>query len=381
MTVTLDVRDLCVLFAGPRRSSPVDGSVRTLIVDPATAATVQQAPGHRIGLPAATFTVHAGECLAVLGASGSGKSSLLRTLAGLQPQGRGSIRVTGRDVSALPPEQRGVVYLHQEPVLFPHLTVLDNVAFPLTVRGVARREAHRRALEKLALLRVGEVAGNAATALSGGQRHRVALARALCADPAVLLLDEPLSSLDPVVRRDVRAALLQARTESGAATILVTHDLDDAMAVATHIAAIGAFGALSAPATPGALLDAPPTLQVAQLLGVFAEVQGLVEHCEGTAPSATHFRWIGGAIGSPGMLPGPAVACIRSHEVEVHHGEALDAPVLVVTGRRDAVHEVLLDLRDASGATVALRAPSTATAAVGDRVQVTVRHARLFEAG
>ena len=182
--------------------------------------------------------VNSGECLAVLGVSGSGKSSLLRTLAGLQPTIRGTVMVNGQDVSSLPPERRGVVYLHQEPVLFPHLSVLDNVAFPMTVRGVGKELAMDRAVEWLQRLQVFGVSGLAPESLSGGQRHRVALARALCADPAVLLLDEPLASLDPAVRRDVREALQEARAASGAAMVLVTHDLDDALAVATHIAAI-----------------------------------------------------------------------------------------------------------------------------------------------
>ncbi len=375
MSATLDVRDLCVLFEGPPQPSPIDGSVRYFVVDAGTQSIPEVAPGHRIGLPGVTFTVNAGACLAVLGTSGAGKSSLLRTLAGLQPQGRGSISVNGRDVSALRPEQRSVVYLHQEPVLFPHLSVLENVAFPLTVRGTSRREAERRGFEMLVRLGVGPVAGNAATALSGGQRHRVALARALCADPAVLLLDEPLASLDPAVRRDVRAALLEARAMSGAATILVTHDLDDAMAVATHISAIGPFGDLSVPASPADLLREPPTLAVAQLLGVFAEVPGVVER---TDDGASRFRWAGGAIKAAGVAPGSAIACVRSHDVDVSAAGSAEAPVLTVTGRRDAVHEVMLDVSDPSGRLVTMRVPGTTAARVGDRVQITLRHARIY---
>ena len=375
MIPTLDVRDLCVLFKGPLRSSPIDGSASRITVDAGPVSMLRPVAGHRIGLPGVTFAVNAGDCLAVLGTSGAGKSSLLRTLAGLQPQGYGSVRVNGRDVSALAPERRGVVYLHQEPVLFPHLSVLENVAFPLTVRGTARRAAARRGFEMLGRLGVEGVAGNAATALSGGQRHRVALAGALCADPAVLLLDEPLSSLDPAVRRDVREALLDARTMSGAATILVTHDLDDAMAVATHIAAIGPFGDLSVSTAPAELLHAPPSLSVAQLLGVFAELPGVVEQGDFVAP---RFRWIGGEIEAPGVTAGEAVACVRSHEVEVHVADQQTAPVLTVTARREAAHEVLLELRDVSDATVTVRAPGTTSARVGDRVQVVLRHARLF---
>ena len=375
MTATLEVRDLWVLFDGPPRPSPIDGSVSTFIVDEGSESAPVSVPGFRVGLPGLTFSVNAGECLAVLGSSGVGKSSLLRTLAGLQPQGRGSIRVNGREVSTLAPEQRGVVYLHQEPVLFPHLSVWENVAFPLTLRGMHRRDAERRAFEMLVRLGIGRVGGNAANALSGGERHRVALARALCADPAVLLLDEPLSSLDPAVRRDVRAALLEARAVSGAATILVTHDLDDAMAVATHVSAIGAVRELSVPLAPAQLLQAPPTLDVAQMLGVFAELPGEVQRGTG---GASRFRWIGGAFDCSALAPGKAVACVRAHEVEVHRGTGLDAPVLTVTARRDAAHEVLLDMSDGVGGSVTIRAGSDSPAQVEDRVLVQIRHARVF---
>jgi ABC-type sulfate/molybdate transport systems ATPase subunit len=375
VSTTLDVRDLWVLFEGPPRPSPIDGSVSTLLVAADTAAMLDAAPGHRIGLPGVTFTVDAGECLAVLGTSGVGKSSLLRTLAGLQVQGRGSVRVNGREVSALPPEERGIVYLHQEPVLFPHLSVWENVAFPLTVRGMKRRDAEQRAFEMLVRLGVGRVGGNPASSLSGGERHRVALARALCADPAVLLLDEPLSSLDPAIRRDVRAALLEARTVSGAATILVTHDLDDAMAVATHIAAIGAPGDLSAPKPPGELLQHPPTLGVARLLGVFAELSGTVEPGRDGVP---RFRWIGGAFEAIESPPGPAVACVRAHQLEVLPDGTLDAPALSVTRRQDAAHEVVLEVRDASNDVATLRTPASTGARVADRVQVLIRHACVF---
>lgn len=374
MTSALDVRDLWVLFAGPPRRSVIDGSISALLVDAETDEALRVFPDHRVGLPGMTFTVNAGECLAVLGASGAGKSSLLRTVAGLQPALRGTIQVAGRDVSALPPEQRGIVYLHQEPVLFPHLSVVDNVAFPLTVRGIPGRDAQRRALTLLQTLQVGEVAYNRPDALSGGQRHRVALARALCADPAVLLLDEPLSSLDPAVRRDVRAALLQAREVSGAATILVTHDLDDAMLVATHVAAIGPFGDLSAPTAPAKLLHAPPTLTVAQLLGVYAELPGVVER----DANVSRFRWIGGVLEAPNVESGKAVACVRSHELELRVGSDLDVPELTVVARRDAAHEVLLELRDPSGATVTVRVANTTRVCEGDGVQLRIRHARFF---
>lgn len=369
MSGTLEVRDLTVLFAGAQPSRNHD-DVRTRLPDPETAVRLRGLPGFRLGLPHVAFRVPSGACLAVLGTSGSGKSSLLRTLAGLQPHARGQVLVNDRDVSSLPAEMRGIVYLHQEPVLFPHLSVLENVAFPLIIRGVSRADATRRAWDVIGRLGVMEVGRNAATALSGGQRHRVALARALCADPAVLLLDEPLSSLDPAVRRDVRTALLEARAISGAATVLVTHDLDDAMAVATHITTIDERGALTDPLSSRAILDAPPSLSAARLLGVFAEVSGQVHDGQ--------FRWIGGVIDAPGVTDGPAVACCRAHAVALSPAPTHAANTLTLTARREGAHDTVLELCDALGAVVSLRVPSNATVQVGDRVAVTLQRATIF---
>ncbi len=326
-----------------------------------------------IGLRDVTFSVLGGDCLAVLGASGSGKSSLLRTLAGLQSSVAGEIVANGRTVTTLPAEQRDVVYLHQEPVLFPHLRVIDNVAFPLVLRGIAKAAAQRRALEWLQRLQVGDVAQNKADALSGGQRHRVALARALCAEPAVLLLDEPLASLDPAVRRDVRAALLEARAASGAAMVLVTHDVDDALAVATHIAAIGS-GRVTAPATPHAILAMPPDLETARLLGIFSEVPGII------VPRAdgAEFNWSGGTVAAGHLPAGSAVAVLRAHDVQLHAADHASAHACTVLARNDAAHDVVLTLRGANETAVQLRVALGTPVAVGDVVHVTLVNARLF---
>ncbi len=368
MTASLEVRDLDVLFS---RGHERDSGVVTCLT---SARTFDEPPGFRVGLADVNFSVESGQCLAVLGASGAGKSSLLRTLAGLHPMRRGRVLAKGDDVTARPPEQRSVVYLHQEPVLFPHLSVFMNVAFPLLLRGVPKRDAVRRALEWLDRLHVGNVSGNMPEALSGGQRHRVALARALCAEPAVLLLDEPLASLDPRVRRDVRDALLEARAASGAAMVLATHDLDDAMTVATHIAAIEPFGNLSAPVTPTLMLDQPPSLHTARLLGVYSELPGTV------IPSDADrmFRWIGGSIQANDVPAGPATAFVRSYEVAVNSGTRTDAPVLMVRTRIDGAHDVSLTVSDASGGEVTLRTDGGTAVSVGDAVQVTVWQARVF---
>lgn len=375
MTVALSVRGLHVLFGGPR-TSRTNGtvSVRRLLVNPASSQSLNVPAGYEVGLCNVNFDVSGGECLAVLGASGSGKSSLLRTVAGLHPAAAGSVHVHARDVSALLPEQRSIVYLHQEPVLFPHLSVMENVTFPLTIRGIAKAVAMRRAAEWSDRLRILNVLGANPSELSGGERHRVALARALCADPAVLLLDEPLSSLDPAVRRDVRSALLAARAASGAAMILVTHDLDDAMGVASHIAAIGRFGDLSVPLAPSVIVSSPPSLDVARLLGVFTEIEGAVVNRNGVP----RFEWIGGAIPAADVGEGSAVACARAHELALHTASDGERPVLLVTARREAPHELSIEVQSEAGSSATLRLGPGTSVMPGDRVQCTVTNARVF---
>ena len=367
MSVALRVQDVDVLFGNDGRF-PTTESKALILPRP-----VDEPPGYRVGLADVNFSVNGGDCLAVLGASGDGKSSLLRTLAGLQILRVGNVEVNGRDVTTLPPEQRGVVYLHQEPVLFPHLAVYENVAFPLMLRGVPKRDALRRSLEWLERLHVSNVSGNMPDALSGGQRHRVALARALCAEPAVLLLDEPLASLDPAVRRDVRAALLEARAASGAAMVLVTHDLDDALAVATHVSVID-WGTLTPPAPPDALLASPPSLAAARLLGVFSEVSGEVI----ASDIGPQFRWAGGLMSAPHTEPGPAVAVTRSHEVRIERADVQDADAMTIIERRNGVHDVAVTMRNGSGVLVVLRTLFGTPNTVGEIVHVTLNSARVF---
>ena len=367
MSVALRVQDVDVLFGNDDRHPTTE---RRALVLP---RPVDEPPGYRVGLADVNFSVNGGDCLAVLGASGDGKSSLLKSLAGLQLMRRGTVLVNGRDVSALPPEQRGIVYLHQEPVLFPHLDVLENVAFPLILRGMPKREAMFAAFRQLEVLKSADVAGNASDALSGGQRHRVALARALCAEPAVLLLDEPLASLDPAVRRDVRTALLEARAASGAAMVLVTHDLDDALAVATHMSLID-WGTLTPPALPGDLLQSPPSLAAARLLGVFSEVSGEVI----ASDMGPQFRWAGGLMPAPNVEVGPAAAFIRSHDVLVKRAAEQDADALTVIERRNAVFDVAVTMQNGSGESVVLRTAFGTICNVGDIVHVTLNSARVF---
>jgi molybdate transport system ATP-binding protein len=206
----------------------------------------------------ADLTVTSGWALALVGPNGAGKSTILAAIAGLV-DASGDLSLDGRALGDLPAETRRVAVVFQDFLLFPHLTVRDNVAFPLRVRGGGRRTARAAAQPWLERFDLAALADRHPAALSGGQAQRVALARALASEPAVLLLDEPMGSLDVEIRDDVRADLAGYVRDFGGPTIIVSHDRDDAAALADDIAVIekgqivqrGTFAELAAhPATP-----------------------------------------------------------------------------------------------------------------------------------
>jgi ABC-type Fe3+/spermidine/putrescine transport system ATPase subunit len=185
-------------------------------------------------LDGVNLSLAGGETVALLGASGSGKSTLLKIVAGLEAPERGSVWLDGLDIGHLPPEQRGFALMFQDFALFPHLDVQDNVVFGLVEQGVRRSDARARAGELLARFGLAGHARARVWTLSGGEQQRVALARALITRPRVLLLDEPFSALDATLREQLRAEFRQRITEAGMAAILVTHDEQEARAMAQH---------------------------------------------------------------------------------------------------------------------------------------------------
>ncbi len=220
---------------------------------------------------AVSLSVAPGELVALVGASGSGKTTTLRIAAGYETPDSGRVVLTDetgqqREITHEPPQRRGFGMVFQHYALFPHMTVEQNVAFGLEARGVGKRERLERAREALAGVGLDDKAGRQVQALSGGEQQRVALARALVISPRVLLLDEPLSNLDPTLRKTMRDELRATLRRSGVTALFVTHDQEDAFAVADRIAMLSR-GRLLQVGTPEELYHSPSTRDVAEFVG------------------------------------------------------------------------------------------------------------------
>lgn len=262
-------------------------------------------------LDAVSLGVDAGECLAILGPSGSGKSTVLRAIAGLDAPTSGRILVDGTDVAGVAPERRGMAMVFQRPLLFPHLSVLDNVAFAATVAGQPKREARADARQFLELVQLDGFGERPVTALSGGQEQRVALARALAARPRVLLLDEPFSALDPELRTDMHGLLAQIRRQLNPTIVMVTHDRDEAAVVADRVALLS-LGRLLQHDTVERLYTRPVSIEVSRLMGGRIELSGEVR--DGVHHSA--LGAIAPAVGET-WAEGPGMLVVRHEAVHV----------------------------------------------------------------
>lgn len=299
--------------------------------------------GTREGLRHINLSIARGERVALMGPSGAGKTSLLRAIAGLERFTEGQLLVAGVTVTGAPPEQRRTVYLHQTPALFPHLSVLDNVAFPYVLKGLNRSTARGRARALLERMQLAPLAERAPMRLSGGERHRTALARALAADPVLLLLDEPFSALDPSLRAEIRAQVMSMLSVPGApAVMVVTHDVDEAALIGDRVVIL-LDGRLAQCAPTSEVIRQPASLEVAHFLGVPNVVPG-------ERDGAGRWSSLLGSAAGPGLKgqcaavgwadliaiggPGGAGACATVVAVE-HRG--LDHVVRVRVGELELV--------------------------------------------
>ncbi len=219
------------------------------------------------------LSIEPGEFVALLGPSGCGKTTALRVLAGLEDADSGQVLVGGKDVTGLPANRRDMGMVFQAYSLFPHLTALANVSFGLSLRG--RSKSSTRARDMLELVGIGPFADRYPHQLSGGQQQRVALARALAIEPSVLLLDEPLSALDAKVRVQLRDEIRRIQTEVGTTTLFVTHDQEEALAVADRVGVMKS-GRLEQLAAPADIYLTPATPFVADFVGLSNRLPGTV---------------------------------------------------------------------------------------------------------
>jgi putative spermidine/putrescine transport system ATP-binding protein len=229
--------------------------------------SVRKAYGDVVAVAEVDLEIQHGEFFSLLGPSGSGKTTLLRMIAGFERPDSGRVLLRGRDVTDRPPYDRDVNTVFQDYALFPHLTVLENVAYGLRVKGVPKGERRARAEEALELVRLPGYGGRKPAQLSGGQRQRVALARAIVNRPQVLLLDEPLGALDLKLREEMQVELKRIQGEVGITFVYVTHDQDEALTMSDRLAVMN-NGLIEQVGPPAKVYERPETEFVAGFVGV-----------------------------------------------------------------------------------------------------------------
>ncbi|MEQ8349169.1 MAG: ABC transporter ATP-binding protein [Sneathiellaceae bacterium] len=276
------------------------------------------------GVDGIDLAVADGELLALIGPSGSGKSTLLKLLAGFYRPGAGRILVDGRDVVALAPERRRLGVVFQSYALFPHMSVTDNIAYPLKVRGVARAARRQAAVAMLERVGLAGLGARSPATLSGGQQQRVALGRALIFEPSALLLDEPLSALDAGLRVAMRDEIRRVQRDAGIATIHVTHDQEEALSIADRVAVLR-DGRLEQVGAPQEIYDRPRTRFVAGFVGQANFLDGVLGAGDMVQTALGPLRHAGAASAAPGMAlaPGlPVTVLVRPERIEPAAGAA-----------------------------------------------------------
>jgi spermidine/putrescine transport system ATP-binding protein len=317
--------------------------------------------------------VRNGEFLALLGPSGCGKTTTLRMIAGFEEPTEGELSIDGSPVVGVPPNKRQVNTVFQQYALFPHMTVLDNVAYGLKQRGMGKRERRAKAKEALALVHLEGREESRPNQLSGGQQQRVALARALVLEPKVLLLDEPLGALDQKLRKAMQIELKRLQGEVGITFVFVTHDQEEAMAMADRIAVMN-DGRIEQLAVPGELYDEPATPFVASFIGDMSVLEGTLAGDAVTLAS-------GGRVPIGRRLEQAANGAtvqvgLRPEAAELRAGAETEATVITAMVLGDRLQVVA---RFADGQELLLRQPrrpedgELAAVQPGDRVAIAFR--------
>jgi putative spermidine/putrescine transport system ATP-binding protein len=328
------------------------------------------------------LTIRAGEFIALLGPSGCGKSTALNCLAGLLPLTGGSIRQDDKRIDTLPPERRGFGMVFQNYALFPHMTVRSNIAFGLQMRKLPKAEVKRRTEEAIRLVQLEEHAGKLPGQLSGGQQHRVAIARAVVLEPTLVLMDEPLSNLDAKLRLEMRTEIRRLHQALGLTTVYVTHDQEEALSMADRLVVLRK-GRVQQIGTPEELHTRPSNWHVADFMGFRNLLQLNVSRSDGehVVVEGSGLRLV--ATPMEALADGDAVVvAVRPEDLVLHagpgatSGSSIGAVVEVVEyqGR-----ELAVEVRTADGLRLHVR--SAERLAPGDEVTLSVEPARLLAYG
>jgi len=267
-----------------------------------------------------SFTIEPGQLVTLLGPSGCGKTTTLRMIAGLEMASEGQILIGGRDVTNFSAADRDVSMVFQSYALFPHMSVLENVAYGPTVQGISKKDAYEMAMEKLALIGLKGLEKRAPSELSGGQQQRVAVARALVLEPQVLLFDEPLSNLDAKLRRRVREDIRELQQNLNLTVAYVTHDQEEALAVSDRIIVMS-NARIAQTGTPRELYEEPADLFVADFIGDANIISGDV--VDGSGATA-HVKIGSVSLQLPrrGVGQGPVKLAMRPDAITINDGTA-----------------------------------------------------------
>lgn len=338
---------------------------------------VRKSFGATVAIPCLDLRIGSGEFVSLLGPSGCGKTTTLRMLAGLEQTSSGSIRIGDRDVVDLAPAARDIAMVFQSYALYPHMTVAENICYPLKKRGVAKAERATKLADVAALLQLGPLLDRKPKQLSGGQQQRVALGRALVRDPSVFLLDEPLSNLDAALRAHMRAELIELHRRLGKTMVYVTHDQLEAMTMSTRIAVMR-DGVLQQFAPPAEIYNHPANAFVAGFIGTPAmtladgllvrEADKAIVRAGALAidlPQAL-------AASLPAATPSAITVGIRPEDVAVGAGPWAARVRLV----EPIGHETIVFL-DADGLSLTARVTGSAALHAGETVAFDLRRDRL----
>jgi ABC-type Fe3+/spermidine/putrescine transport system ATPase subunit len=338
--------------------------------------------GTTVAVEDLSLEVGSGELLALLGPSGCGKTTTMRLIAGLLDPTAGDIRFNGRSMLATSPERRGAVMVFQKHLLFPHMSVGENVAFGLKMRGVDKTSAAAKARAMLDLVQLEGMERRRPHELSGGQQQRVALARALVVEPQVLLLDEPLANLDANLRLEMRKLIRSVQQQTGITTLFVTHDQEEAVMLADRVALLMG-GRLQQVGTPRDLYARPSSVRVARFFRnenflAASKLGCRLQTSVGELVIPTESPLPDGAVVVT-VRPEHIVPCSGSHDEEGHAGQNCLAATVVSSVYMGAATQVQLALgEDAAGPTWWAAFGPEAACAVGQKLRVHLPPAHLW---